>query len=730
MEANNKNIKNRRTVFKVIKNPNATTNKNSRLAIVEFHDNKGTLTLDVPELPRGTVIEIDPSSCNLAPEDNWEVVDFQSYGKSNSFCDAKLDNIKDLAQFYKATKDLIPAKDFRVICENYPGNTSLFFRENPYFMFSPSFFSDSIIRSFSFKPFDIAKSFVTKTFEDRRQEIASFINYELLMNESSGNTGIPFGLLKEKVMENLSLIGRGLSSEEELFFDAFINYSNSFLFTDLSEKRVCRFYMDINDFSDNTLVFQKTTFDMENRIYERIKEWYSSRSSVYTNCIYSDFLSDEQNDAVNAVFFENVNLNIPARNISIITGGPGTGKTTVIKEIIRRATEDTMAKVKVLAPTGRAAQRVQETIGDQFLASVKVSTIHKHVGFGTKDEFQLSENITETEDKDYNLIIIDEGSMLPLNVFRMLLDKLEPNKTKLLLIGDADQLPSVDAGNILVDLINLGVPTSYLTQNFRSDDYIVKFSKKINKREIDQDILKEIHSLDEVNSGGIYLFNTKNIMDTKVESIISDYAVMLNGPVVEDEDYIIRENNENYTWSFLSARLNGEILTTKSLNYKIAKKLRESRGFSEAEISADFAYGDRVIACETKYSDSENNSYYNGDIGILQKGIFYDNEIQYPIVFTNTGSNIEKYVNRSDLALAYDLTIHKSQGSEYDIVGLVLIKNDNFLSKKLLYTAVTRAKYIIVIFGTYSDLEKALNNDNDETRTTLLSVMPKMFEIN
>lgn len=686
----------RRTIFRVIKNPCATTKKESRMAIVDFHDEFGMLKLDIPVLPRGTVIETEPSSFSGEKEEKWEVVDYEPYGVCNEKKDVKLSYIKDIANFYKMTKTIIPTKDFYAICKAYPGNLCFYYKENPYFMFSPSFFSDEAIKNFEINPENIARVSVPRTFEERRQEIASFINYELVLTERAGNTGMPYEKLLAKVKNRLELVGHILNAndpDEESNFSAFINYSNLFLNKYDSS---CRFFMDTTNFTSQSLVFRRATYDLENTIYQKVKQLLNTPCSIVADDEKYEDLSDDQNEAVNNVFSDG--------NICIITGGPGTGKTTVIKKIIDKAlTKMPGIKIKVVAPTGSASKRAKEAIG--FVSSdVAISTIHRLVGFGKDSE--ASEN-GENAVKEASLIIIDEGSMLPLNVFKTLLEQMDPTKTKIVLIGDKDQLPSVDAGNILVDLINLGIPTYYLKDNFRSVGNIVEFANKINNKILDASMMHKISSIDEVpDSPGVYFIDISSKQETEIEEDVSQFA------------FTKEENGDS--WTVLSARKQGS-LAANALNMVIAKKLRSHR--TEHKYVYEYEAEDRVIALRTNYSVSDNNCYYNGDVGKIIDGSYEKNEIVYVVKLD--GENSDTFVKSSDLSLAYNLTIHKSQGREYKTVGLI-VPDDNFMSKKLLYTGVTRAKESIVIWSTTDALQHAINRNYDEFRTTLLSVMPKL----
>lgn len=737
-----------RTIYRVIKKPKSDSNYKNRLSIVDFHDCYGMCELDIPVLPRGTVIEVPCLSkedvllgkkAYVNPND-WKVVDYYNDNeRDDDKCKEILEKIKDLESFYKKIKNIIGYDDFYTIAHKYAGNICSLYNENPYFLFSLSFFTLEEIKNFRISPKEIAKSIDAKTFEIRRQEILAFIHYELLKSETSGHTGISYSELIEEINKNLIEIGRGLTKLEKKYFSAFINYSNSFLYPN---DETARFYMDDTNLNKNTLVYRSKSYVLENYIYNKIQEMLLSPCELIdpnpTNLFTKNIpFSDEQLNAISSVFSSYTvsemlkNDNSFVGNFSIITGGPGTGKTSIIKEIIEKAkasieaSKDNKNKnIMILTPTGRATKRVKVSLCYQNMlqtSNFAIKTIYKSVDFGKeKIEEETKEYLKSTK-----LILIDESSMLSLDVFKRLLENIDARITKIVLIGDVDQLPSVDAGNILEDLIKLGVPTARLTKNYRSGDAILDFAYKIKNKETDFSVLNRIDKLEDIDfdNSNLYFMDITGIrlnsynktkFRKRIKDIVANFAKKAN-----------KEVGESNWISLTSIKTNEEKLSSKSLSKEIAYRFRKENGIDEEFINTDLYHKDRVIICKTKYGKSEQDNedqYYNGDIGVItdDEPIVGDCTLQYYVELEEE-NNRRVCVDRKNLELAYTLTIHKSQGSEYEVVCIIIPEKTKFLTRRLLYTGITRAKRIVLLLSEEEILEYVINNDKNEIRNTFLS---------
>lgn len=756
--------KNTRIIFRITRKTNTLANTTS---IVEFFDSYGMIETQIPDFPRGTVLEFDSlgnwtvvgycgneTNLNLLNdakckeedliEDNeveeveesdaeTERVQNKSLKQKEKF-EEMFRKLKDVEDFYKLTKEVIHPADFDVISKKYAGSLCTIFKINPYFMFSPAYFEREVIDGMSISIGEISNKFPPRTFDERKQQIISYIDYELFCNEKRGNTGITYKNLFQKVKSRLKSINQPLNVFETngskgRNITAFINASNAYGKDGLDSRESCRFYMDYSNMTMDTLVFRKETFDIEKSICDYVLEWMSIPNTLSYRLSEMSSLCQEQKESVEGVFKNG--------NINIITGGPGTGKTTVISEIINSILNgDDTSIICVVAPTGKATKRIKESLSNSLLKekteeevesimlNVKISTIHKLVGFGKKNGNDDFEEENHYDIKNVSAVIIDESSMLPLDVFHLLLKSLDPYRTKIILVGDVDQLPSVDAGNVFNDLIDMGVPTSRLKINHRSSNKVWQFAKKFNNGVFDESLLRPILNINDVDGPGIYFRDTSNTPERLVKKEISDYAMKLEEKYQEDE---------SNSWIVLSpirditADSFAENSFSSRLNLEIANKIRRLN--NENTFVFDFAKNDRVIAVETQYGANEQNSYYNGDVGIIKDVVSdYNGKLEYLVSID--GNDYDTYIDQNKLELAYSLTIHKSQGSEYQFVNIYISAGEALgektknkrsnITRKLLYTAITRAKSIVVIHASKKDLEYALNNLSDAKRTTYL----------
>lgn len=371
--------------------------------------------------------------------------------------------------------------------------------------------------------------------------------------------------------------------------------------------------------------------------------------------------------------------------MTVITGGPGTGKTTVVQTIIRLAEQEGL-RILLCAPTGRAAKRLAET------TQRKAKTIHRllvpdgHVGAMQVFEYN------ETKMLPADLVIVDEVSMLDMEMMYHLLSALKP-QCRCILVGDADQLPSVGAGAVLHDIIASGqVPVVRLDTIFRQKE------------------------------GGLIVTNAHLINSGRL-------------PVVnEDTEFrFVEIDNEADGAEKISALYNSELLETGdkfavqvlSPMYKNPcgvdnlNQLIQGRFNPPAEGKAElkgknvvFRVGDKVMQ---KHNDYEKG-VFNGDMGeifAIQKDMVY---VRYP-------EQDVKYEGQEvdEITLAYAITVHKSQGSEYHTVIMVLVNSHAImLQRNLFYTAVTRAKRKVILVGTKRAVQTAVQNQRTSRRFTLL----------
>ncbi len=395
---------------------------------------------------------------------------------------------------------------------------------------------------------------------------------------------------------------------------------------------------------------------------------------------------------------------------SVITGGPGTGKTTVIKSIINVLNKEKL-NVVLAAPTGRAAKRMTQMCGNE------AKTIHRLLEMEYSGENRKMVFKKNTENKiEADALIVDEMSMVDILLFYHLVSAL-PERCKLIMVGDADQLPSVGAGNVLKDIINSKkIETVCLTEIFRQakESMIV-----VNAHDINKGIYPQCNGKD---SDFFFLQRSEQDGLNEIVNLCSKRLPKFTGKNLFDGIQIITPTRKG---TFGTMNLNN-VLQSVFNPPRGDKKELKCRGFVIRE-------GDKVMQIRNNYDiewtsgDRDGEGIFNGDMGIVKKitkeeaVILFDGEksVKYPREATD------------DLELSYAVTVHKSQGSEFPVVIMPMYRcHRNLMSRNLFYTAVTRAKQTVVLVGRndviaymtennyvakrYSGLEMLLKGDNNE----------------
>lgn len=371
--------------------------------------------------------------------------------------------------------------------------------------------------------------------------------------------------------------------------------------------------------------------------------------------------------------------------MTVITGGPGTGKTTVVQTIIRLAEQEGL-RILLCAPTGRAAKRLAET------TQRKAKTIHRllvpdgHVGAMQVFEYN------ETKMLPADLVIVDEVSMLDMEMMYHLLSALKP-QCRCILVGDADQLPSVGAGAVLHDIIASGqVPVVRLDTIFR---------QKEGGR-----IVTNAHL---INSGCLPVVNE----DTEFRFVEIDNEADGAEKISALYNSELLETGDKFAVQVLSPMYKNPC-GVDNLNQLIQERFNPPAE-GKAELKGKnvvFRVGDKVMQ---KHNDYEKG-VFNGDMGeifAIQKDMVY---VRYP-------EQDVKYEGQEvdEITLAYAITVHKSQGSEYHTVIMVLVNSHAImLQRNLFYTAVTRAKRKVILVGTKRAVQTAVQNQRTSRRFTLL----------
>lgn len=385
-------------------------------------------------------------------------------------------------------------------------------------------------------------------------------------------------------------------------------------------------------------------------------------------------------------------------NICIITGGPGTGKSTIVKFIVSLYDKLTGEKPLLLAPTGRAAKRLNEITGEAAY------TIHSALGLLPTGDVENPFNVTTTVIKQ-KFIIVDEFSMVDQYLAYYLFMQIKQGM-KILLVGDSDQLPSVGAGNVLFELKKAPkIPIVELNEIFRQ---------------------KENSSI---------IFNAHKIKDSQTDLIIDDQTRFIECGDHDDEE-IIEVVIQNYLNAIHYAGIQNVLLLTpfrknglcsRELNKRIQDILNPSTGKNGFTVNGNtFRVNDRVL--QTKNIEINNIVINNGDIGTIQSFEIKDGLTQVTIKFDDDKVVTYEQDYLIDLELGYCLTVHKSQGSEADVVIFVMTDEHQPLAQKnLLYTGITRAKKYCVFVAHKSCVDYAITNDHIKTRNTLLGHLVLTF---
>jgi exodeoxyribonuclease V alpha subunit len=387
--------------------------------------------------------------------------------------------------------------------------------------------------------------------------------------------------------------------------------------------------------------------------------------------------------------------------VSVITGGPGTGKTTIVRAILY-INEAQGITTQLLAPTGRAAKRLEET------ADASASTIHRALDIDYKGgrgvfTYDDPENIIRAD-----VVIVDEVSMCDIILMNQLLQKIMRG-TRIIFIGDIDQLPSVGAGNVLGDIIGSEVlPVVRLTEVYRQTE----LSKIVtNAHAINNGNMPDIS-----NKSNDFFFETANnpaAIKTKVISLVTErLPKFIGAPSTRIQVLCPMKAGE--------AGMN-------SLNLALQEALNPS-GLNKPEYEYGqtvFRLGDRVMQVVNNYNQEwtklgeTGTGVFNGDIGIINAVNRQNGEVT--VEFEDGRTSIYTRSDLANLVLSYAITVHKSQGCEFDAVVIPVTSGAYMiLTRNLLYTAVTRARQLVMLVGSVENIQKMVENTYTKQRFTML----------
>lgn len=495
---------------------------------------------------------------------------------------------------------------------------------------------------------------------------------------SGGHTYLPSETLIEKCRELMEV-------EEGLLEEACVSLA-------LGKEIV------MENLEDTIGVYMMPFYYSELGVSKRILELLSSAFHEHNGDIKEEIREYEYKAGIELAMQQKSAIKCAIENpVAIITGGPGTGKTTIIKCIIDIMEKNDMSIV-LAAPTGRASKRMTETTGRE------AKTIHRLLEMGyTEGEGNMVFLKDDSDPLDCDAVIIDEASMVDILLMNNLLKAIVPG-TKLIIVGDADQLPSVGAGNVLRDFIDSGlIPVTRLTEIFRQSEesLIVVNAHRINRgeppylNEKDRDFFFINSSTQE---------ETLNLIIELVRRRIPDFK---DGCEPQKYIQVLTPMRKGVCGVYnLNARLQ-EILNPLS-NDKDERKVRDYI----------LRTGDKVMQVRNNYKlkwdklcgSEEGQGVFNGDLGFIE---YIDNEeSRLSVIFDDDRRVIYDFTNCDELELAYAVTIHKSQGSEFPVVVIPAVWGPPMLmTRNLLYTGITRAKELVVIAGSKQVLHGMINNN-------------------
>ncbi len=440
-------------------------------------------------------------------------------------------------------------------------------------------------------------------------------------------------------------------------------------------------FISLKEKNGKTFVYNKYILKIENGIVDELRRLKMSSTNLSYKKEEIDGFDKEQNDAVDF---------LQSTGVKIVTGGPGTGKTTIIKKIVEKfRNEYPDESFALCAPTGRAAARITESTG------IPASTIHRLLEFkpfGSGGEMTCG---FDAENRfSHKLFIIDEMSMVDIEIFLKFIRAVE-NNSLVLLFGDVNQLKSVGPGNLLDDLIKsdiFDVVRLVTVHRQKAGNTIIANSQKINSSDINLEVNDDFQ---------IFQFN--------------NYADIRNKVLELFEQYNVKDNP--YAMQIMSPVRRDVNLGTYAINNMVTDTLTEPSYYVYG--NQKFRLNDKVILIKNNY-DPEN-TYMNGDIGNISG--FTQNSIYVSSCDNNITIDNE---HMEELELAYAVTIHKCQGSECDTAVIIVPDAPSImLTKRLLYTAVTRAKNKVIILSLNNGLYQCIMNENEVERKTGLCTLLK-----
>ena len=583
--------------------------------------------------------------------------------------EAKAKNIHDILSKYNESYDTIiyltsigfSMKDSMLIYNNYKEMTKYIIEEDVYALIDD-------IDEINFAKIELVRKNLNISDLDGRRIMALVI---YVMNDLCFKNGDTFLYFDEIYDGVIKLLDYEFSKDE--FYDILIEIANTGKIKIEEDEYYLKEYFDSENNIANTIYHLTNKNDTK---YKKIEKEIESLEN------YFDVSYNEKQILAIKNAYE--------KNFSIITGGPGTGKTTIIKAIVelyrrlhKYSYDELTSKLILLAPTGRAAKRMSES------CLLPAYTIHRFLKWNKESNKFL---VNESNKSNAEFVIIDEVSMIDVNLLDNLFKGLSKN-IKIVMIGDYNQLESVGPGKVLKDLIDSDmINVTFLNELYRQDEnsYIATLASEIKKNDLSEDFLtkKEDYSFIEANASNLKKYIEKVCL-MAIEKGYSSDDIQLLAPMYKGENGI------------------------DNLNKLLQSIFNPDRG-QNSIVSKDVIYreNDKILQLE---NDPDNN-VFNGDIGYIM-------DITGSTITVDFDGNIVKYTPKDFIKIkhGYAISIHKAQGSEFKLVILPIIFSYRImLYKKIIYTAVTRARNNLTIIGDPSSFVYAVNNENVYERKTKL----------
>ncbi len=546
-------------------------------------------------------------------------------------------------------------------------------KDNPYILVE-------YISGIGFKTADmIARSIGIES--DSPFRIKSGISY--IINEycAMGSTFMPMGILEEKA---INVLGVTIDKIKENIYDLTIEGK-----------------IKIEEVDEITAVYNMYYLYMEMSVTKKIAELATTTYEKLEVKLSKEILEFEDENSIKLAPKQREAVEGAINNgIEIITGGPGTGKTTIINCIVH-IFEGLGMKVAMAAPTGRAAKRMSEATG------MEAKTIHRLLEIGSYSESEEEDLEFESSPVEADVLIIDEASMIDITLMNALL-KAVSLTTRIIIVGDVDQLPSVGPGNVLKDLIESeAVKVVRLNEIFRQgqESMIVVNAHLINEGKMP--ILNR-------KSGDFYFIDAldQDKILEQIKSLVKTRLPKFN-----------KEWNNVKDIQILSPMRKSSV-GVDNLNSELQDILNPKHGSKNEKILGEviFRVGDKVMQTKNNYNlkwkkrntEEDGSGVFNGDVGYI---IDIDDEGKVVIVFDDDKVVEYEESELEELSLAYAVTIHKSQGSEFPVVIIPMFMGPPLLmNRNLLYTGITRAKKLVVLVGSIRAVDFMKDNNRSFER--------------